>query len=198
MLVGETGFEPATLCSQSRCATRLRHSPCVTKRLLGLSPTLRSHQKRNKKEVNRTPLEPVGGMIPTFVHAGGRALCSACSQHTGNPSRITESRERETIRQAAAESWAPSLPTDPRILLPQIRGSALPRNPTIMGVRAPLSRVRRETRGHSAPARRVGMNRHLYLAGRRQRALAFRPCANRGSSSAHALRSAAGDRSARR
>ena len=26
-LVGETGFEPATLCSQSRCATRLRYSP---------------------------------------------------------------------------------------------------------------------------------------------------------------------------
>ena len=27
-LVGETGFEPATSCSQSRRATRLRHSPC--------------------------------------------------------------------------------------------------------------------------------------------------------------------------
>ena len=27
IMVGETGFEPATLCSQSRCATRLRHSP---------------------------------------------------------------------------------------------------------------------------------------------------------------------------
>ncbi len=25
-MVGETGFEPATLCSQSRCATRLRYS----------------------------------------------------------------------------------------------------------------------------------------------------------------------------
>ena len=25
--VGETGFEPATLCSQSRCATGLRYSP---------------------------------------------------------------------------------------------------------------------------------------------------------------------------
>lgn len=25
-LVGETGFEPATYCSQSNCATRLRHS----------------------------------------------------------------------------------------------------------------------------------------------------------------------------
>jgi hypothetical protein len=28
-LVGTTGFEPATLCSQSRCATRLRHVPTV-------------------------------------------------------------------------------------------------------------------------------------------------------------------------
>ena len=26
-MVGETGFEPATLCSQSKCATGLRHSP---------------------------------------------------------------------------------------------------------------------------------------------------------------------------
>ena len=30
MLVGETGFEPATLCSQSRCATRLRYSPTLS------------------------------------------------------------------------------------------------------------------------------------------------------------------------
>ena len=27
VMVGETGFEPATLCSQSRCATKLRHTP---------------------------------------------------------------------------------------------------------------------------------------------------------------------------
>ncbi len=26
--VGTTGFEPATPCSQSRCATELRHVPC--------------------------------------------------------------------------------------------------------------------------------------------------------------------------
>ena len=26
-MVGETGFEPATLWSQTRCATRLRYSP---------------------------------------------------------------------------------------------------------------------------------------------------------------------------
>ena len=28
-IVGATGFEPATLCSQSRCATGLRHTPSL-------------------------------------------------------------------------------------------------------------------------------------------------------------------------
>ena len=28
LLVGLAGFEPATPCSQSRCATKLRYSPC--------------------------------------------------------------------------------------------------------------------------------------------------------------------------
>ena len=32
-VVGETGFEPATPCSQSRCATRLRYSPRPKKHL---------------------------------------------------------------------------------------------------------------------------------------------------------------------
>ncbi len=27
LMVGVTGFEPATLCSQSRCATKLRYTP---------------------------------------------------------------------------------------------------------------------------------------------------------------------------
>ena len=30
--VGVTGFEPATLCSQSRCATKLRYTPDVPSR----------------------------------------------------------------------------------------------------------------------------------------------------------------------
>ena len=33
-MVGETGFEPATPCTQNKCATKLRHSPtliCVAK-----------------------------------------------------------------------------------------------------------------------------------------------------------------------
>ena len=28
-IIGAAGFEPATPCSQSRCATRLRHAPCA-------------------------------------------------------------------------------------------------------------------------------------------------------------------------
>ena len=30
LMVGVTGFEPATLCSQSRCATKLRYTPMDT------------------------------------------------------------------------------------------------------------------------------------------------------------------------
>ncbi len=29
ILVGPAGFEPTTLCSQSRCATKLRYGPTV-------------------------------------------------------------------------------------------------------------------------------------------------------------------------
>ena len=44
-MVGETGFEPATLCSQSRCATRLRYSP--TPRALG-GPAVRRNGRHEK------------------------------------------------------------------------------------------------------------------------------------------------------
>src|SRR3954468_20114086 len=37
-MVGATGFEPATLCSQSRCATRLRYAP--TLKMLDLTANL--------------------------------------------------------------------------------------------------------------------------------------------------------------
>ena len=38
-LVGAEGFEPPTLCSQSRCATRLRYAPtfCIDSNLIGRS-----------------------------------------------------------------------------------------------------------------------------------------------------------------
>src|SRR5215471_5512330 len=41
VLVGAAGFEPATPCSQSRCATRLRHAPYRTPRRPAFRYTLR-------------------------------------------------------------------------------------------------------------------------------------------------------------
>ncbi len=37
-MVGETGFEPATLWSQTRCATKLRYSPTELKKRLIFKP----------------------------------------------------------------------------------------------------------------------------------------------------------------
>jgi hypothetical protein len=48
-MVGETGFEPATLCSQSRCATRLRYSPPVEKYVV--SNGLAIHANGNKTPI---------------------------------------------------------------------------------------------------------------------------------------------------
>jgi hypothetical protein len=39
-LVGETGFEPATARPPAGCATRLRHSPWLSKRATGIEPAL--------------------------------------------------------------------------------------------------------------------------------------------------------------
>src|SRR5207302_8142450 len=37
-LVGATGFEPATTCTPSKCATRLRYAPALLSRWLGVAP----------------------------------------------------------------------------------------------------------------------------------------------------------------
>ena len=47
-LVGVTGFEPATLCSQSRCATKLRYTPSDVRPLpnhTGVSPKCRARRR---------------------------------------------------------------------------------------------------------------------------------------------------------
>ena len=47
LLVGVTGFEPATLCSQSRCATKLRYTPKgKLAGAVGLEPTARGFGDR--------------------------------------------------------------------------------------------------------------------------------------------------------
>ena len=58
-LVGARGFEPPTLCSQSRCATRLRHAPMETVyRYLAPMATLTADLTRPGKRSNATLLQP--------------------------------------------------------------------------------------------------------------------------------------------
>src|SRR5687768_5506886 len=45
-LVGAAGFEPATLCSQSRCATRLRHAPLAFSRASYAAATSAANERR--------------------------------------------------------------------------------------------------------------------------------------------------------
>src|SRR4051794_9928120 len=52
-LVGAAGFEPATLCSQSRCATRLRYAPNWPPRLMPPS----SPASKPEGQAGRRPLD---------------------------------------------------------------------------------------------------------------------------------------------
>ena len=71
-MVGEIGFEPTTLCSQSRCATRLRYSPkqrvCITVKLV-LQPF--SYIIRNMTDFLDTELDKITTLeqLKGFVEA---------------------------------------------------------------------------------------------------------------------------------
>ena len=69
-LVGETGFEPATSCSQSKRATGLRHSP--TEFFLALSP--RGHSVL----ALGIPLA-FGGRLGAAEREMGRPLAARCA-----------------------------------------------------------------------------------------------------------------------
>ena len=64
--VGVTGFEPATLCSQSRCATKLRYTPWVR-----VGPKLPG--RTGRLPVGRARVYPIGA-------SDGRAFRAASSE----------------------------------------------------------------------------------------------------------------------
>jgi hypothetical protein len=65
LLVGAAGFEPATLCSQSRCATRLRHAPtAVTHDSKDASPPV---LKREREPPNGSRGFPRRSSCPKLV-----------------------------------------------------------------------------------------------------------------------------------
>ena len=67
-MVGAEGFEPPTLCSQSRCATRLRYAPtlCFDCSAIGLGADLESLTDRVQCEAARLLLHgQPHGTLPT-------------------------------------------------------------------------------------------------------------------------------------
>ena len=70
-MVGAAGFELATLCSQSRCATRLRYAPNSTKYNLFLL----------SKRISRT-----------FLHCTGKPILESLPAHTRAARRRQKSR----------------------------------------------------------------------------------------------------------
>ena len=64
-LVGLAGFEPATPCSQSRCATKLRHSPLNVQECRSVFPRHISHRCRLRNDA-----EPPGSGPPISCGPG--------------------------------------------------------------------------------------------------------------------------------
>jgi hypothetical protein len=56
-MVGAEGFEPPTLCSQSRCATRLRYAP--TSKIVSQACTIRTARTLELKPLLPTDLSVV-------------------------------------------------------------------------------------------------------------------------------------------
>ncbi len=81
-MVGARGFEPPTPCSQSRCATWLRHSPVGGK--LGVSGCRRnSVASRIRAKVGTTrPNRAVLGHIPGTLNSGFVPILAICERKT--------------------------------------------------------------------------------------------------------------------
>ena len=81
-VVGERGFEPPTPCSQSRCATRLRHSPVPGKLSVSGSPR-NAVETLNRAKVGATgPNRAVLGHIPGTLDSGFVPILANCERKT--------------------------------------------------------------------------------------------------------------------
>jgi hypothetical protein len=74
MLVGAAGFEPATLCSQSRCATGLRYTPKALEATACLGLSMRN---RKAKILNHDRKDAQSGAMASVTYSTPAAF-SAC------------------------------------------------------------------------------------------------------------------------
>src|SRR3954470_22746036 len=89
LMVGAEGFEPPTLCSQSRCATRLRYAPtgcsdCIAKRF----PLLWFGSFADLESVYLPVDEPLRGHIVIT-----RGIAKTTDRQPAHRSRNTQSRQ---------------------------------------------------------------------------------------------------------
>ena len=81
-VVGERGFEPPTPCSQSRCATRLRHSPVQGNLRVSGSPR-NGVETLNRAKLGTTgPNRAVLGHIPGTLDSGFVPILANCESKT--------------------------------------------------------------------------------------------------------------------
>jgi hypothetical protein len=59
-VVGARGFEPPTPCSQSKCATRLRHAPTKSKSEIRISKSGTDAQTKYRKGLAKSRLKSKG------------------------------------------------------------------------------------------------------------------------------------------
>ena len=76
IMVGETGFEPATLCSQSRCATRLRYSPTAPflESAFRLSKGIVSFLHEQPAKVPKNPVSKTSGF--SHIYQNMDSICT--------------------------------------------------------------------------------------------------------------------------
>ena len=95
-LVGKTGFEPATPCSQSRCATKLRHFPNVDS---GYRP--RTAERPVTTGLNQTSIwiACVGQLSSAARHFDSMSLPGLASSNSAKPLSPTRNTSGASISQ---------------------------------------------------------------------------------------------------
>ena len=140
-VVGEGGFEPPTSCTQSRCATELRYSPCCGR--------LSEQVKRSaNRQVTAHPVAATAAparpriFIGTYLGSPGRVLIvtdlaetreGRCrhgrATDTTNANHATDTTDATAQRRLPARSGCdrsgvPAHGPSPRAFVPTLRGSA--------------------------------------------------------------------------
>ena len=129
-MVGVRGFEPPTPCSQSRCATELRHTP-VCPREYTARPEARS---RRGKQPLAGAVTRLGAVADAVLLLGGELGEAAPEQRVEEQRIVAEAAgaarrvQQETLDHAFDRGLAPAARADDGDEAAEARGPLLPRH----------------------------------------------------------------------